>query len=189
MQPRRLKTRPVCANLRVLSTASRHGIARLCAILFTLAQCEGASISEERGTSEERNITAHGVTLKLHGHAADTRPIGTFSQEGSLWLVDAKPPSPSASRLPNARHCWRGSVRPPSLPGRARRARILLLLADGVTITDIAAAVGMSRRHTYKWIQRFVQEGLAGLDEKPGRGRQRGPLPSDLRNQHDMDVG
>ncbi len=73
--------------------------------------------------------------------------------------------------------------------GRARRARILLLLADGVTITDIAAAVGMSRRHTYKWIQRFVQEGLAGLDEKPGRGRQRGPLPSDLRNQHDMDVG
>src|SRR5438876_5631569 len=46
--------------------------------------------------------------------------------------------------------------------GRARRARILLLLADGVTITDIAAAVGMSRRHTYKWIQRFVQEGLAG---------------------------
>ena len=73
--------------------------------------------------------------------------------------------------------------------GRARRARILLLLADGVTITDIAAAVGMSRRHTYKWIQRFVQEGLAGLDEKPGRGRRRGPLPPDLRDQHDMDVG
>ena len=33
--------------------------------------------------------------------------------------------------------------------GLARRARIILLLADGVTITDIAATVGMSRRHTY----------------------------------------
>ena len=73
--------------------------------------------------------------------------------------------------------------------GRARRARIILLLADGMTVTDIAATVGMSRRHTYKWIQRFVQEGLAGLDEKPGRGRRRGPLPPDLRDQHDMDVG
>src|SRR5712691_7762456 len=73
--------------------------------------------------------------------------------------------------------------------GLARRARIVLLLADGVTITDIAASVGMSRRHTYKWIQRFLQEGLEGLEEKPGRGRRRGPLPADLREQHDMDVG
>ena len=59
--------------------------------------------------------------------------------------------------------------------GVARRGRIILLLADGVTITDIAATVGMSRRHTYKWIQRFVQEGLEGLQEKPGRGHRRGP--------------
>ena len=36
--------------------------------------------------------------------------------------------------------------------GLARRGRIILLLADGVTITDIAATVGLSRRHTYKWI-------------------------------------
>ena len=73
--------------------------------------------------------------------------------------------------------------------GVARRGRIILLLANGVTITDIAATVGMSRRHTYKWIQRFVQEGLEGLEDKPGRGRRLGPLPSDLRNQHDIDVG
>jgi transposase len=46
----------------------------------------------------------------------------------------------------------------------------VLLLADGVTITDIATTVGMSRRHTYKWIQRFVQTGLEGLQEKPRRG-------------------
>ena len=55
--------------------------------------------------------------------------------------------------------------------GLARRARLLLLLADGQTITEAAATVGLSRRHSYKWIQRFVQEGLEGLAEKPGRGQ------------------
>jgi CRP-like cAMP-binding protein len=73
--------------------------------------------------------------------------------------------------------------------GLARRARILLLLADGMTITDIAATVGLSRPHTYKWIQRFVQEGLEGLEDKPGRGRHRGPRPPDLREQPEMEVG
>src|SRR4249920_2245241 len=73
--------------------------------------------------------------------------------------------------------------------GLARRARLLLLLADGMTITEAAATVGLSRRHTYKWIRRFGQEGLAGLAEKPGRGRRRGLLPPDLREQPDMDVG
>ena len=46
--------------------------------------------------------------------------------------------------------------------GLARRARIILLLAHGVPITDIAMTVGMSRRHVYKWIHRFVQESLEG---------------------------
>ena len=73
--------------------------------------------------------------------------------------------------------------------GQARRARLLLLLADGMTITDAAATVGLSRRHTYKWIRRFVQEGLEGLADKPGRGRRRGLHPPDLREQPDMDVG
>ena len=44
--------------------------------------------------------------------------------------------------------------------GVARRSRMILLLADGVTITDIATKVGMSRQKVYKWIQRFVQEGV-----------------------------
>jgi CRP-like cAMP-binding protein len=67
--------------------------------------------------------------------------------------------------------------------GLARRGRILLLLADGVTITDIAAAVGMSRRHTYKWVQRFLQQGLQGLQDKPRRGH-----PPALSDQNDVDV-
>ena len=65
--------------------------------------------------------------------------------------------------------------------GLVRRARIILLLADGVTITDIAATVGLSRRHTYKWIQRFGQTGLEGLADKPGLGRRPGALPPTLR--------
>ena len=59
--------------------------------------------------------------------------------------------------------------------GLARRARFILLLADGVTITAIAATVGMSRRHAYKWIQWFVQERLQGLADKPRRGYR--PVP------------
>jgi transposase len=67
--------------------------------------------------------------------------------------------------------------------GLARRGRIILLLADGVTITDIAAAVGMNRRHIYKWVRRFLLQGLEGLQDKPGRGR-----PPKLLDQNDMDV-
>jgi hypothetical protein len=74
--------------------------------------------------------------------------------------------------------------------GLARRARIIFLLAEGVTITDIAAMVGMSRRHAYKWIQRFMQEGMEGLHDKPGRGRRLVLLPSDRREQpNNLDRG
>jgi len=81
---------------------------------------------------------------------------------------------------------WQRSTAIPS--GLAPPGQLILLLADGVTITDIAATVGLSRRHTYKWIQRFMQAGLAGLEEKPGRGRRREPLQPP-HDQHNMDVG
>ena len=58
-----------------------------------------------------------------------------------------------------------------SIPaGRARRGRVILLLADGVPIAHIAAIVGISRRFVYKWAQRFLQTRLEGLIDKPGRG-------------------
>ena|SRR6266702_4016766 len=73
--------------------------------------------------------------------------------------------------------------------GLARRGRMLLLLADGMTITDTAAAVGMSRRHTYKWIQRFLQEGLEGLQDKPpGPYRQIEPRQVGLTDQNNVDI-
>ena len=47
--------------------------------------------------------------------------------------------------------------------GHARRGRMLLLVADGVPITAVAATVGISRRHVYKWVQRFLEKGVEGL--------------------------
>jgi hypothetical protein len=67
--------------------------------------------------------------------------------------------------------------------GLARRARLILLRAEGMPITTIAATGGMGRRHVYKWLRRFQQEGLAGL---AGRARRRGPDP---RAPYDVDVG
>ena len=40
--------------------------------------------------------------------------------------------------------------------GRARRGRIILLLADRMSITHIADTVGISRRFIYKWAKRFL---------------------------------
>jgi Helix-turn-helix domain len=70
--------------------------------------------------------------------------------------------------------------------GLARHARLLVLLADGMTITEAAATVGLSRRHSYKWIRRFVQEGLEGLADKPGRGHRPMPRPQPLTELDDM---
>src|SRR4030095_1167969 len=68
---------------------------------------------------------------------------------------------------------WQRSTAIPA--GLARRGRMILLLADGVTTPDIAAAVGISRRFVYKWVQRFLQEGLEGLADKAGRGSRHVP--------------
>jgi Helix-turn-helix domain len=64
--------------------------------------------------------------------------------------------------------------------GRARRGRIILLMADGVPITDVAATVGISRRFVYKWVQRFLEQGMEGLADKPRPGYQRVPRPAAL---------
>jgi DNA invertase Pin-like site-specific DNA recombinase len=70
--------------------------------------------------------------------------------------------------------------------GRARRGRIILLLADGVPISAIATTVGISRRFVYKWVQRFLGKGVEGLADKPGRGSHRVPRQPALAGQHDV---
>ena len=73
--------------------------------------------------------------------------------------------------------------------GRARRGRIILLVAHGVPITDIAAMVGISRRFVYKWVQRFEEKGVEGLADKPHAGYRRVPRQPALIEQHDREVG
>jgi len=57
---------------------------------------------------------------------------------------------------------------------------------DGMTITDIAATVGISRRFVYKWVQRFCENGVEGLADKVGRGYRRVSRQPALAEQHDV---
>ena len=92
---------------------------------------------------------------------------------------------------PAQRHTLLAWQRATTMPaGLARRARIIFLLADGRTITDIAAAVGVSRRFVYKWVHRFGQDGLDGLHERSrGPHRPRRPLPPALGEPYEREVG
>jgi len=53
-----------------------------------------------------------------------------------------------------------------------QRARALLLAADGLPNTGIAAVVGVSPTSVQAWRERFIAEGLGGFSGvRPGRGR------------------
>ena len=55
--------------------------------------------------------------------------------------------------------------------GLARRARLLLLLHHGHTLKAAAQIAGLTVRNARKWAKRYLSQGLAGLADKPGRGR------------------
>ena len=77
---------------------------------------------------------------------------------------------------------WQRATTSPA--GLARRARIILLLVEGRPISSIATTVGISRRFVYKWVRRFLADGIAGLADKPGRGSRRGSPPAALRKEY-----
>ena len=52
-----------------------------------------------------------------------------------------------------------------------KRARIVLLRAEGRSQLGTAAEVGVSRPAVIRWERRFAALGLAGLEDAPGRGR------------------
>jgi transposase len=56
--------------------------------------------------------------------------------------------------------------------GLARRARLLLLLHRGQTLKAAAQIAGLTVRNARKWARRYLVQGLPGLSDKPGRGRQ-----------------
>ena len=57
--------------------------------------------------------------------------------------------------------------------GHAQRARIILLAAEGVSNTEIARRVGVSRPTVIDWRVRYESGGIAGLDDAPRSGRPR----------------
>jgi transposase-like protein len=61
--------------------------------------------------------------------------------------------------------------RPSVAAGLVKRARAILLLADGASVSATGRLVDMQRRHLYKWIDRFRREGVAGLRDAQRTGR------------------
>jgi hypothetical protein len=57
--------------------------------------------------------------------------------------------------------------------GLAQRARIVLLAAEGVSNTAIAARVGVTGQTVVGWRGRYEEGGLAGLEDEPRSGRPR----------------
>jgi DNA-directed RNA polymerase specialized sigma24 family protein len=66
-----------------------------------------------------------------------------------------------------------------TLPFReVQRARIVLMAADGLENGEIARRVDVTVDTVRKWRKRFIDHGLAGLEEAPGRGRKPAFPPS-----------
>ena len=61
------------------------------------------------------------------------------------------------------------------------RAKIVLLAADGLENKEIGERLDMPRPVVSKWRKRFFRERLAGLEERPRRGRPSGFSPSPRR--------
>ncbi len=57
--------------------------------------------------------------------------------------------------------------------GRAQRARIILLAADGISNTEISVRVGVARQTVVSWRARYESDGLDGLADAPRSGRPR----------------
>jgi hypothetical protein len=55
--------------------------------------------------------------------------------------------------------------------GLAKRARAMLLLADGYSFAATARQVALRERHVRKWALRFVAQGIEGLGDKKRPGR------------------
>lgn len=63
-------------------------------------------------------------------------------------------------------------VRSRTVPaGIYQRALIVRWSSEGLTPMEIAPRLPMKWDNVVKWIRRFNQAGLAGLQERPGRGR------------------
>jgi transposase len=57
------------------------------------------------------------------------------------------------------------------------RAKVVLLAAQGLSNKEIGERLQLPRQIVSKWRKRFFEERLAGLQERPRRGRPRSFSP------------
>jgi hypothetical protein len=95
---------------------------------------------------------ARSVALWLLGRV-NTTPIRIELTEGERRELE--------SRARGQRAAYRDVV----------RAKIILLIADGHTLSSVARQVSKQRKIVRKWAERFSKRRLEGLVDKPGRGR------------------
>lgn len=55
--------------------------------------------------------------------------------------------------------------------GEYKRTQAILLLDAKMTETETAKRCGLGARIVRKWARRYLEEGPAGLKDRPGRGR------------------
>ena len=60
---------------------------------------------------------------------------------------------------------------------QVRRARIVLMAAEGLSNHEIARQLACSRYTVWTWRKRFFEEGLEGLADRPRPGRPRSFSP------------
>jgi transposase-like protein/transposase len=81
-------------------------------------------------------------------------------------------PSPVLELSDEDRATLASWTRSRTLPaGRAERARIVLAVADGAGTSAVARQVGVSRPTVIKWRDRYVAQGVAGLEDEERSGR------------------
>jgi hypothetical protein len=80
---------------------------------------------------------------------------------------------------------WASAPAPldPAASKRALRASIVLATADGLDPPAIAARLGVRTSTAIKWLQRFVQGRLVGLDDRPRSG-----APRRIANERIVDL-
>ncbi len=65
---------------------------------------------------------------------------------------------------------------------KARRLRVVILAVNGYTAPAIAMSLGLSRRICQRWVYRYNESGLAGLEDRRGR-TPGGPLSPEQQEQ------
>lgn len=64
--------------------------------------------------------------------------------------------------------------------GQRQRLRVIRWALDGLTADEVAIQTKLCRRQVQNWLRRFNAEGLAGLEDRAGRGR---PCPLSTEQQ------